>query len=297
MNRSLSAMLFAAAGAALLAPARRATAADPTTADCLTANDKSISLRNDHKLLGARAQLLICAASSCPADIRKECVRRIDLVNASVPTVVFEAKDATGNDLTSVTVKMDGEMIAERLEGTAISLDPGAHTFTFDSPGQPQITKQLVVREGQKDRREAIQFGGTSAGATAKPAATVTTIAGPPSATPRPGETGSRGSGTQKIVGYASIGLGVAGLAVGTIFGLQSMSKHNDAKDACPASCADANGVKLWDDARSAGNISTIGFVVGGLGLAGGTILVLTAKPADTTVGIGPGSIRLRGTW
>src|SRR5215510_6041940 len=100
MNRSLSAMLFAAAGAALFAPGS-ATAADPTTADCLAANDKSIALRNDHKLLGARTQLLICAASSCPADIRKECVRRIDLVNGSMPTVVFEAKDGTGNDLTA----------------------------------------------------------------------------------------------------------------------------------------------------------------------------------------------------
>ncbi len=294
MKRSISAMLFAAAAAALLAPP--ATAADPTTADCLAANDKSISLRNDHKLLGARAQLLVCAASSCPADIRKECVRRIDLVNGSMPTVVFEAKDPAGNDLTAVTVKMDGEPLAERLEGTAISLDPGAHTFTFDSPGQPQITKQLVVREGQKDRREAIQFGGGSSSSTSKPAASVVTIGGPPSSTATPTET-SRGSSSQKVVGYASIGLGVAGVAVGTIFGLSSMSKHNDAKDACPAACTDANGVKLWDDARSAGNISTIGFIVGGLGLAGGAILVLTAKPADTTVGVGPGSIRLRGTW
>ena len=135
MKRSLSAMLFAAAAAALLAPAGRATAADPTTADCLAANDKSISLRNEHKLLGARTQSLVCAASSCPAEIRKECERRIDLVNASMPTVVFEAKDGSGNDLSAVTVKMDGALLAERLEGTAMPLDPGAHTFTFDSLG------------------------------------------------------------------------------------------------------------------------------------------------------------------
>src|SRR3954466_9445241 len=137
MKRSLSAMLFAAAAAALLAPAGRAVAADPTTGDCLTANDKSISLRNEHKLLGARTQLLVCAASSCPAEIRKECTRRIDLINASLPTVVFEAKDGSGNDLSAVTVKMDGELLADKLEGTAISLDPGAHSFTFDAVGQP----------------------------------------------------------------------------------------------------------------------------------------------------------------
>src|SRR5262245_41221309 len=156
MNRQLYAPVFALAVFAL--PEAPASAADPTTADCLAANDKSISLRNEHKLLAARAQLSVCAASSCPGDIRKACMRRIDQMNASVPTVVFEAKDGSGNDLTAVKVKMDGEILAERLEGTAISLDPGAHSFTFEAQDQPTITKQLVVREGQKDRREPIQF-------------------------------------------------------------------------------------------------------------------------------------------
>jgi hypothetical protein len=291
-------MLFAAAGAALLAPSG-AVAADPTIAECLAANDKSISMRNEHKLLGARAQTLVCAASSCPAEIRKECERRIDLVNGSIPTVVFEAKDGNGNDLTAVTVKMDGALLAERLEGTAISLDPGAHTFVFDSAGQPQITKQLVLREGQKDRRETIQFGTPGGASTAKPSATVATAA-TPSPSAMSSDAAKGGGDTQKILGFGTIGLGVVGIAVGTIFGLQSMSKHNDAKAACPAACADENGVKLWDDARSAGNVATIGFVVGALGLAGGTILVLSAKPSSGSsaqVGVGPGSIRLGGTW
>jgi hypothetical protein len=299
MNRTFSAMLFAAAGTALLAPAGRATAADPTTAECLSANDKSISLRNEHKLLSARAQSLVCAASTCPADIRKECVRRIDLVNASVPTVVFEAKDGAGNDLSAVTVKMDGDLLAERLEGTAISLDPGAHTFTFEAAGQPLITKQLVVREGQKDRREAIQFG-APVESPAKPAAQVTTIAGPTAPAAPSGEAAKSGGDTQKLLGYGAMGLGVVGVAVGAIFGLQSMSKHNDAKQACPSACADEAGVTLWDDARSAGNISTIGFVVGGLGVAGGAILLLTAKPSsgsNVQVGLGPTSLRVGGTW
>jgi len=295
MKWSLSAMLFAASGAVLLVPAGSAVAADPTIAECLSANDKSIAMRNEHKLLGARTQSLVCAASSCPAEVRKECERRIDLVNASMPTVVFEAKDGSGNDLSAVTVKMDGALLAERLEGTAMPLDPGAHTFTFDAAGQPQITKQLVVREGQKDRRETIQFGTPAGASTAKPTPAVTTVTTPSTSLAASGDTG--GGSTQKIVGYGTIGLGVVGVAIGTIFGLQSMSKHNDAKAACPAACADANGVKLWDDARSAGNISTVGFVVGALGLAGGTILVLSAKPANAQVGVGPGSIRLGGTW
>src|SRR5258705_3758287 len=116
MKRFRRATPFALTAFAVLASAAPALAADPTTADCLTANDKSITLRNAHKLLTARTQLLVCAAASCPGDVRKECVRRIDQVNASMPTVVFEVKDASGNDRTAVKVKMDGEIIVQSVE-------------------------------------------------------------------------------------------------------------------------------------------------------------------------------------
>src|SRR5882724_84046 len=119
----------------LLALAQRARAADPTTADCIAANDGSISSRNDHNLRAARAQLLVCAASACPADVRTECTRRVAEVNAAMPTVVFAAKDQTGKDLAAVKVTMDGEPLADRLDGTALSVDPGEHSFVFDAEG------------------------------------------------------------------------------------------------------------------------------------------------------------------
>ena len=116
-------------------------------------------MRNHHKLRDARAQLLICSAASCPGDVRDECIRRVGEVNVAMPTIVFEPKDAASSDLSAVKVTMDGAPLAERLEGTALSIDPGEHTFTFDTPGQPPIQKQFVIREGEKDRRERITFG------------------------------------------------------------------------------------------------------------------------------------------
>jgi hypothetical protein len=291
---------FAIAGAALLASASPAPAADPTTADCLTANDRSITLRNAHKLLTARTQLLVCATASCPADVRKECVRRIDQVNASMPTVVFEVKDASGNDLTAVKVKMDGEIIVERLEGTAISLDPGAHAFTFEVVGQPIVSRQIVIHEGQKDRREVIQIGASPATTQGAPVAVPAAPQQAPAMTTPAPEPVSEGLGIQKVLGLTVASVGVVAVGVGAIFGLQAISKHSDAAQACPNACADQKGVKLWDDARSSGNISTIGFVVGGLGLLGGGILWFTAKPGNTSsvrVGGGPGSLQVRGEW
>jgi hypothetical protein len=290
--------LLAFAGAAFVG--RSARAADPTTADCLAASESSLALRNQHKLREARAQSLICAAASCPADVRDECARRVAEVNTAIPTIVFAAKDAAGSDLIAVKVTMDGQPIAERLEGTAFSIDPGAHTFTFEAPGQSAIQKQLVIREGEKDRREAIIFGG-AAPPVPPPAASLISTSEPaqPAAN-------SSGLGTQRILAIVAGGVGVVGLGLGIGYGARAMSKHDDASKACPNSqCPTSNGVNLWNQAVTAGNISTVGFIVGALGLAGGAALWFipprgsreSGAGTGTQVGIGPGTLQLRSVW
>jgi hypothetical protein len=305
MVRTISTTALAAVVLTVPAPAR---AADPTTSDCLGANESAISLRNEHKLRAAREKLLVCAAASCPTDIRNECARRVADINAAIPTIVFEVKDAAGRDLSAVKVTMDGQPLADRLEGTALSIDPGVHTFAFDTEGHPKVEKQLVIREGEKGRREPVMFG-AAAPAAPQPAPATVQVAPPAPETkppPAPPQTDSgsvqsgekSGLGTQKTVALVAGGVGVVGVVVGTVFGLQAMSKYNQANDACPGKCADQNGVDLWKSTRSAGNVSTVAFIVGGVGLAAGATLWFTAKPTATIqVGVGPGSIELRGSW
>jgi hypothetical protein len=288
---------------------RTARAADPTTADCLAASESSLALRNQQKLREARAQLLICSAASCPADVRDECARRVAEVNASIPTIVFEAKDTAGNDLAAVKVTMDGQPIAERLAGTALSIDPGEHTFTFETAGQTTVQRKFVIREGDKGRRERIEFGAlvatsVPAAAPSPPAAGPPSILASPSNPPPPSHASSLG--TQRILAIVAAGVGVVGLGVGTGYGIDAMSKHNAAHNACPSSqCSDSNGVNLWNQAVSAGNVSTAGFIIGAVGLAGGAALWFTAKPGSsesgekrgTQVGLGPGGVQMKGVW
>jgi hypothetical protein len=137
-------------------------AADPKPAECVAASEASLKMRDQHRLQDAKNQLLVCASASCPADIRAECVLRIERVRASIPTIVFEAKDPAGNDLGAVKVTMDGQPFADSLEGTALALDPGTHTFRFEAPGQPAVEKTLVLREAEKDRHETIIMGATT---------------------------------------------------------------------------------------------------------------------------------------
>jgi hypothetical protein len=298
---------LAAVGAVFLIPAP-ANAADPTTIDCLNANNSSVGLRNDHKLRAARDRLLVCSAKSCPVDIRKECLRRVDDVNASLPTIVFEATDAAGKDLSAVKVTMDGETLAERLDGTALTVDPGEHTFVFETAGLPRLTARFVLRESQKDRREAITFA-------AAPSAAAGPVRAPPPAEP-PTDTvpavpsagaeapPSRGAPWLPIT---LLGVGGAGIAAGAVFTFIAHDKRTQGDQLCPGgTCPGSDHAQIASldgDATTAGQIGVASFVVGGLAAAAGaTLFVLRGRGATSTgksarlivapwVGLGAGGV------
>ncbi len=200
-----------ASAVALIAP--EVHAADPTMADCLGASESSLKLRKDHHLREARQQLLVCAALTCPAEVRAECGRRVDALNAAIPTLVFEAKDAAGNDLSEVKVTMDGKPLADRLEGTAISLDPGSHQFHFEAAGFAAVDKSYVLREGEKDRRERVRLGGAGASTGAGAAGSGVGAAGGGGA----GAGAGAGAGEKKDDGAPGADTGAGGRVVGDV--------------------------------------------------------------------------------
>jgi hypothetical protein len=160
-------------------------------------------------------------------------------------------------------------------------MDPGEHAFTFETAGQAPLTKKILVLQGQKDRREIIAFGATR----------------PTDSSPSPSPSGM---GTQKVLALVAGGIGIAGLGVGAAFGVVAMSQKSDAQSACPDACATADGVSKWSTAGKTGDISTIAFVVGGVGVAGAALLWFTAgdgSPSSPQVGLGPGGLQARGTW
>jgi hypothetical protein len=96
-------------------------------------------------------------------------------------------------------------------------------------------------------------------------------------------------------------GVGIVGLGVGSAFGFVALSKKNSAQKLCPNICVDDNGVRAWNDAQSAGNVSTAMFIVGGVGLLGAAALWFTAPSSNgvssAQVGFGLESVQVKGTW
>ena len=177
---------------------------------CISAYTHVQMLRKDGKTVSARAQAAICAQASCNAILAKDCTRWLAELEAIAPSIVLDVKGPNGVELVDVRVTMDGEPLANRIDGKAIEIDPGTHTFTFESRGYASFEKSILVREGEKGRKLSV--------ALAKGAAI------PPS---RPVPLGAY------VFGGASVlALGVAG-----VFALDGLSRKSDL-DACRPRCA-----------------------------------------------------------
>ena len=58
--------------------------------------------------------------------------------------VAIHARDAEVLDIADVRVSVDGEAIAERLDGRALTVDPGSRTFRFVKAGAPEVAMTLL---------------------------------------------------------------------------------------------------------------------------------------------------------
>jgi hypothetical protein len=94
-----------------------------------------------------------------------------------------------------------------------------------------------------------------------------------------PATTASSDGSMQRTIGFIVGGVGVLGMAGGSVFGLMAMGKASDANNNCPTSttCSNQTGVDDRHTAVTMGNISTVFFIVGGVGLIAGGVLIFTA--------------------
>lgn len=290
-----------AAAAVIVARSAFAGEPAPTKAECIAASESGQDLRHVHKLRDARAQFAICVAASCPGPIREDCAQHLDEIAKAMPSIMFELKDTAGHDAVGVTIMMDGQPLAASA-GAALELDPGVHTFTFEAQGQPKVERRLILAEGAQRRREVLvivdgvrrpreAMGSTK---TLEPAAMTSA--------PSKDEVAHRPSGPP-VLAWAAFGVGGAGLTLGVIAGLVAGGKHSTLAGECDnaaGTCPPTHANDL-DSFHSWRTISTVGYVVGALGVAGGAVLWLTTpkvrKATATGVWLGPASAGIAGRF
>jgi hypothetical protein len=268
---------------ALLALTASSARADDTKKVCTEAYDEAQSLRDAHKLRQAREQLRVCSQPACTAFIVKDCTAWLEAVERSLPTLVFSAKDRAGRDLLDVRVTVDGQLLVSTLDGEAVPVDPGPHTFRFERADGTSATQQVLVKEGDKNVGVTALLSRADAPAPDDAARTSPGQLPPPAssdeaAAPRPQE-----SHTRRTIGLLVGGVGLAGLATGTVTGLLAMSSWSTAQGECPhyTGCSQQ---AMHDQTQASGlaKVSTVAFIAGGALTAVGAVVVLTAPAGDT---------------
>jgi hypothetical protein len=302
----MEARLFLIVGALACAPlslSRIASGREPTKDECMDANELAQTLARAGKLRAARGHLLVCMASSCPGPVREDCASRLNEVQKALPTIVFEAKAPNGMDVVAVRVEMDGDRLVDRLDGTALTVDPGEHAFAFKVAGKPTVARRLVLVEGEKDRRERVIVGDSVPPSDRGPRTQLPSSPPSPQASAWPQPLGPiHGTGiSRETIALAVGGAGIVGLAVGSVFGLIASQNWTASQKEChspatPPNCpAHEQAVTDQRSTVTNGAISTVGFIAGGALLAGGIALWLTAPseskasgPSAVTIHVAP---------
>ncbi len=183
------------------------------------------------------------------------------------------------------TVERDGVAVLPLQIGAPILVDPGEHTLVVRAPGRAEM--RGAVRLVEAETREIELTAGM-------PITAGTSTPRDDKAAPRGEAPGATNDGSLKTAAYVSLGVGAVGLGVGIVGGLLTMGAKSTADQHCPAQGCDADGLSAESRGKTWSAVSTVGFVVGGLGLATGAGLLLFApKSARSTTGTGTGGLSL----
>jgi hypothetical protein len=265
----------------LLVGGSASTALADNTAACVAAASKAQKLRAAHQLVEARTELRFCSAATCPQAVQNDCVPWLADVEKAVPGVVVAAKNAAGKDVIDVQVTMDGKPLLSKLDGQAMPMDAGPHTFHFETADGASVDQQALIREGDKNQTVSVVLGAPPAAGAILPA---TSLAPPP-----PAPSGAvdvaptlHAGAPWRTIGWVAGGVGVAGLAVGATMGAVTLSAKGSHCNG--DTCAPGTIGGIQTDAV----VSDIGWISGGVLLATGAALVLFGPhPSnDSTTGV-----------
>lgn len=228
--------------------------------------------------------------------------REVDTVSPKVASVTITVKGTGGVDIAEPVVTLDEHPINSASLGVRRAIDPGAHVLRVTADGYKAAEVKFTVLEGATADEPLMlekDLSAPPAVATAGTPATATT-----NATTTP-DVGSQPSGARKALPFVAFGVGAVGLGLGVVGGVLALGKHSSLSSSsnCSGSHCDGNASSDISAYHTDGAISTVGFIVAGVGAAAGVILLLTEPKSSPTTGltvspvIGLGSVGATGTF
>jgi hypothetical protein len=232
---------------------------------CVAAYKTAKSHEKAGELRAARELLVQCAKPACNEFLRQECTTTYNRLESDIPSVIPVVTTEAGEPYTLADVRMDGELLTSKLDGKALSVDPGTHEFSFSTGSDVFASRKLLVSQGQRNLRVAVKIrsgGAKSEAVSDKPPA-------------------------ENIPEAAPTGVASAGVAAGDTGGTdaeaagrkvaQASDDDDDAKPRLVARRAvhparspqDPARDRVQDRAESSSGPPVMAYVLGGVGLAG----------------------------
>lgn len=173
-------------------------------------------------------------------------------------------------------VKDDIELGSAAL-GTWLPVDPGEQTIEVRGPDGAVARTRLSLEEGSK-KQVTLDLPPAASTATKKPPAEREARA-----------TSSEGEKNQTL-GWVALGIGGAGLITSAVTGILVLGKKSTIDENCGIGgdemACNAEGKSAADSAQVLSTISTVGFVIGAVGVGGGTYLLLSGGTSSRSASV-----------
>ena len=172
---------------------------------------------------------------------------------------------------TAYTVTVDDEVVPGAMIDADRPTDPGARKLAATAKGFLPASADVSLKDGEST------------------SAQLTLVPDPHANADAPGRDGPTSfrtgpnDGGRSVVPWIAIGAGVAGIALGAVSGAVVASKASDLDDRCPDHRCPTGTQDKIDSASTWATVSTVSFVVGGVGIASGIVMLLLGKPSGTT--------------
>ena len=197
-------------------------------------------------------------------------------LEATLPKLLIHAAPESAK-LPGLELRINAQSIPPAVWGTELPVDPGPLRLELSAPEHSPVVREIAVpREAR-----VITVDLPALQRVPLPSTPLEAPQAKPSSAESSKSAGDPGQ-LQRTVSYVSLGVGVVGLAVGSVFGLRAISLNADSDRECRTEkfCTE-DGVSLRNRARTAATVSTVTFVVGGAFAAAGVTLWATAPSKE----------------
>jgi len=201
--------------------------------------------------------------------LRQLATKRADAIAPRVPRVILVLPADTAR--APLAVSLDGVALDRAALGVELPMDPGTHTVEASLSGRATFHKIFTLAE--RDGLVSIPIDLPAGPERRRPTPTPASV---------PSEDGT--VGTERTMALVLGSVGLAGIVVGSAFGVAAMSRWNRARSECTGGTTGCSpdALSLQSSVNTDALWSTVGFVGGGVGLAGAVVLWWLASSGPT---------------